>query len=202
MKMMKKFFKIMIVSLTFLFVTFTGIGIHAASLAFKDNKGSIVSQGQDYIVRMVDTPGSSIKTAEALFIIKGAPGAVYKIITDYEHYPEFMPNITKTKVLEKSALNTKCKFNLKVALINIEYSLTLKSSDNKLPYSVSWNFIEGDIKNTTGSWAIYKEGPDTLVLYSVHTEPGRLVPDWIANKLGTESIPDMITAIRKRVEKN
>jgi coenzyme Q-binding protein COQ10 len=195
-------YKIIVILLTFLFVTFTGIEIHAATLAFKDNKGTIVSQGQDYIVRMVDTTGSSIKTAEALFIIKGAPDAVYKIITDYEHYPEFMPNITKAKVLEKSALNTKCKFTLKVALINVEYSLTLKNSDNKLPYSVSWNFIEGDIKNTTGSWTINKEGPGTLVFYSVHTEPGRLVPDWIANKLGSESIPDMITAIRKRVEKN
>jgi hypothetical protein len=94
------YYKVLI--LTFLLAVLNWTGVHAATIAFKDSKGTIVSQGQDYIVRMVDTPESSVKTAEALFIVKGTPEAVYKVVNDYEHYSEFMPNITKTKVLERS----------------------------------------------------------------------------------------------------
>jgi ribosome-associated toxin RatA of RatAB toxin-antitoxin module len=189
--------------ITFFFVVLICLEVLAAPLAFKDNKGAIVSRGQDFIVRMVDTPGSSIKTAEALFLVKASPDAVYKVITDYEHYPEFMPNIVKADRFEKSDTVSKCRFSLKIALLTIDYSISLKNDVNKLPYSVAWNFIEGDIKDTSGSWTIDREGKEgrtSLVLYSVHTEPGRFVPDWIANKLGSESIPDMIVAIRKRAE--
>jgi coenzyme Q-binding protein COQ10 len=185
----------------FLFLILLCPCVKAAPLAFKDNKGKIVDRGQDYIVRLIDTPGSKIKTAEALFIVKASPDVAYKVITDYEHYPEFMPNMVKTSILERSGSVTKCKFTLKIALFTVEYSLTLKSDIHALPYSVTWDFIEGDIKNTTGSWAIDKDGKGghySLVHYSVHTEPGGITPDWITNKLSSESIPDMITAIRKR----
>lgn len=178
-------------------------GVKAAPLTFKDNKGTIVDQGQDYIVRLLDTPGSKIKTAEALFIVKANPDAVYKVISDYDHYPEFMPNMVKTSILEKSGSTAKCRFKLKIAMFEIEYSLSLKSNISSLPYSVTWDFIEGDIKDTTGSWSIDKEGKGghySLVHYSVHTEPGGFTPDWITNKLSSESIPDMIAAIRKRAE--
>jgi len=179
--------------------------IEANPLSFKDNKGTIIKQGQDYIVRLLDTPGSKIKTAEALFLVKASPDAVYRIITDYNHYPEFMPNIAKTTILQKSGTATRCKFTLKIALFEIEYTLSLKSDINSRPYSLAWDFIEGDINDTTGAWLIEKDGEEgnySLVHYTVHTDPGRLVPDWIANKLSSESIPDMIAAIRTRAEKS
>jgi len=176
-------------------------GIKAGPLAFKDNRGKIVNQGQDYVVRMFDTPGSAIKTAEALFTVKASPDAIYKVVVDYGHYSEFMPNIVKSSILEKSDLTTKCRFKLKIALFSVVYSLSFKSDISHLPYSVTWNFIQGDIKDTTGSWLIDKEGKSTSsVHYIVHTEPGRFVPGWIANKLSSESIHNMITAIRKRTE--
>ena len=187
----------------YLFLVLNCTGVKAAPLAFKDNKGKIVDQGQDYIVRLLDTPGSKVKTAEALFIVKASPDAVYKVISDYDHYPEFMPNIVKTTILEKSGSETKCKFTLKIAMFKIEYSLSLKSNIRSLPYSVTWDFIEGDIKDTSGSWSIDMEEKGSrysLVHYSVRTEPGGFVPDWVTNKLSSGSIPDMITAIRKRAE--
>ena len=186
---------------TLLFLILNCPGVKAGPLAFKDNKGKIVNQGQDYVIRMFDTPGSAIKTAEALFTVKASPDAIYKVVIDYGHYSEFMPNIVKSSILEKSDSTAKGRFKLKIALFSVEYTLSFKSDISHLPYSVTWNFIQGDIKDTTGSWLIDKEGKGTSVVhYTVHTDPGRYVPGWIANKLSSESIHNLITAIRKRTE--
>ncbi len=173
----------------------------AEELSFPDNNGKIIDRSEDYIIRLIETPDTDIKTAEALFLVNAKPGVVFKAVTDFDHYPEFMPNIVKVTSVNSNNKDKRYRFTLKVAIWNINYTLLLKSENKEDVYSLEWEYLEGDIKDTSGSWSIRKyekENNYSLVFYRVRTDPGRFVPDWVADRLTTGSIPDLVEAVRKR----
>ena len=175
--------------------------LKAEELTFPDKNGKIVDKGENYKIRLIKSRGSGVKTAEAVFLIKSAPETVFKTVTDFKHYPEFMPNITAAIPVDNSNGNNKYKFTLKVAFWDINYILLLKNDIKDKTYSLNWEYVEGDIRDTSGSWEIKpydKDNDYSLILYRVRTDPGRFVPDWVADRLSTKSIPDMIKAVRKR----
>ena len=196
--------RVIYLSLVFIFfLTFPDS--KAEELSFPDTNGKIVDQGEDYKIRLIESKGSGVKTAEAIFLIKAPPETVFKTVTDFNHYPEFMPNIKAATPVEKGNRNKKYKFTLKVAFWDINYVLLLKSNVKNRLYSLNWEFVEGDIRDTSGSWEIKQYDKDneySLILYRVRTDPGRFVPDWVADRLSTKSIPDMIKAVEKRSIKN
>ena len=174
-------------------------------LIFPDKNGKIVDQGENYKIRLIENKESGVKTAEAVFLIKAKPEAVFKTVTDFDHYPEFMPNIKAATPVEKDKRNKKYEFTLKVAFWDINYVLLLKSDVINEIYSLDWEYVEGDIRDTSGSWKIRqydKNNEYSLIMYRVRTDPGRFVPDWVADRLSTRSIPDMIKAVGKRSIKN
>ncbi|MBN1904571.1 MAG: hypothetical protein JW927_05685 [Deltaproteobacteria bacterium] len=188
-------------SFLFLLVSCICAGTEAAGPDFTDNLGKVVKQGDNYKIRLLDSGGEGVKTAEAVFLIKARPETVFIAVTDFDHYPEFMPNIVKAIPVSSNNENKKYSFTLKVALWDIEYTLLLKPGNKGDSYSLDWTFVEGDIKDTTGSWRIRPYEEDnrySLIYYRVKTDPGRFVPDWVADRLSTKSIPDMIEAVSKR----
>lgn len=175
--------------------------LEAEDITFPDKNGKLVDQGENYKIRLINSKGSAVKTAEAIFLIKANPETIFKIVTDFDHYPEFMPNIKEATPVEKNNGIYKYRFTLKVAFWDINYTIMLKSNINDNTYLLEWEFVEGDIRDTNGSWEItqYERNIDySLILYRVRTDPGRFVPDWVADRLSTKSIPDMIKAVQKR----
>jgi coenzyme Q-binding protein COQ10 len=173
----------------------------AAGPDFTDNIGKIVKEGDNYKIRLLDENKGGVKTAEAVFLIKARPDAVFRAVTDFDHYPEFMPNIVKAACADCSTKNKKYKFTLKIGIWDINYTLFLKSEYKDNKYSLTWEYVEGDIRDTSGSWRIEpydKNKGYSFVFYRVKTDPGRFVPDWVADRLSTKSIPDMIAAVSKR----
>ncbi len=185
-----------------LIMLFSCPGAEAAGHDFADNLGKIVKEGDNYKIRLLDENKGGVKTAEAVFLVKARPEAVFRAVTDFNHYPEFMPNIVKaTPVRSTNSGDKKYSFTLKVALWDIKYTLLLKTSHMDDIYTLDWEYVEGDIKDTTGSWRIKPYENDngrSMIFYRVKTDPGRFVPDWVADRLSTQSIPDMIEAVRKR----
>ncbi|NLD36317.1 MAG: SRPBCC family protein [Desulfatiglans sp.] len=121
---------------------------------FTDNLGKIVKEGDNYKIRLLDEKQGGVKTAEAVFLIKAKPETVFMAVTDFDHYPEFMPNIVSaTKVGDKGG-DKKYGFTLKVAFWDIKYTLLLKPGHKGDSYSLDWTFVESDIKDTTGAWRI------------------------------------------------
>ena len=174
--------------------------LSAASLmTFPDSSGKIVARTSAYVIRLIETPNSSVKTAEALFVIQGSPAACNDVIVDFGNYPEFMPNIRWARFEGCRDGAPLYRFGFKVALWTIRYTNIFhcgKPCDKC--YSIAWDFIEGDIKKTTGSWNIRPDPADpgrTLINYKAYIETGMPVPGWVRDLLTTKSIPRMIEAI-------
>ena len=177
--------------------------VNASLMMFPDSSGKIVAQTSAYAIRLIETPNSTVKTAEAIFTIQGTPTACNEVILDFGRYPEFMPNIRWAQFVSSRDGAPIYRFGFKVAFWTISYTnIFFCSKPCDSCYAVTWDFIEGDIKKTTGSWDIRPDPVNpgrTLIRYKVYIETGKLVPGWVRNILTTKSIPKMIEAIGRRV---
>lgn len=179
--------------------------VNASDMKFPDSAGKIVAQDSTYIIRLVETPGCNIKTAEAIFYADGSPSACNAAIIDFEHYPEFMPNITSARFVSKREENPLYEFCFKAALWTVCYTDILSfDRKNEDHYIVKCDFIEGDIKDSKGSWDISRDIADssrTRIYYKLYIDTGMFVPRWVCDILTTKSIPKMIVAIRNRIKR-
>ena len=173
------------------------------SLSFSNNKGMIITNEKDLIIRLLDSPNSSIKTAEAIFVVSADSKKCFSVINDIKNYSEFMPNISESKFVLKSKQGAIFDFIFEVMFIDTEYTLLLKDSIDNNTYHLDWTFVKGELNDSKGSWKIKPTLLDkniSEVYYKVYLDPGTFIPDWLTNKLTARSIPDMVVAIRKRVK--
>jgi hypothetical protein len=177
----------------------------AFALNFPDSSGKIVHRTQEHVIRLVETPGSDLKTAEALFLIKGSPDACLKVISDFGHYPEFMPNVHFAQFVGKKDSCVVYRFVFRVGWKSVRYSNVFRQRALKGGGSmITWSYAGGDLKENSGSWEI---GPFqgkagySIVHYKIFIDVGMFVPGWVRDFLMAKSIPKMIKAISEQVQK-
>ena len=131
--------------------------------------------------------------------IKATPKQCYKIITDYESYPEFLEDLTDVQVVSKKGNVVEVEFHINVVK-DISYTLRLEHTPKS--NDVEWTFVDGDfMKDNYGHWDLeeLKKGL-TLATYNIDVKFGLLVPKSVTKMLVDKSLPKTLKAFKKRIE--
>jgi len=135
--------------------------------------------------------------ASTSIVMDVPPKLIYDIVMDFDHYPEFLPDVKKVKV-EKKGKGLVAEFEISV-IKKIHYKLSFSSVPNK---KVTWTFLGGDIfKDNQGSWEFEElKKSQTKVTYTVEVDFGLFVPSIITNKLVGHNLPTMMKRFKERAE--
>ncbi len=137
------------------------------------------------------------KTSE---VFKCTADQLYKIVTDYAKYPDFLSEVKKCDVVKSEG--PKKLIEYQVSMIKT-FSYRLQMVENYVENGVStvtWDFISGDVfKSLAGSWKIEPEGSQCRATYEVEATFGLFVPGPVANTLVNVSLPNMISGYHKRI---
>lgn len=121
----------------------------------------------------------------------------YKIVSDYEKYPEFLQEVKDCKVLKNEGGKKLVEY--KVSVIK-SFSYQIWTTEQE-PNLITWTFAGGDIfKTQTGSWKLEDQAGKTKATYSVDATFGVFVPGPIAKTLLSVNLPAMMSAYHKRVK--
>jgi hypothetical protein len=156
----------------------------------------------EIVIQEVSGSGEG-KRYEAVAVVKAPPKAVMAFLKDFASYVGPMPNLKKIEFSWEGNLACVTQ-HLKVTLSSISYRLNILHYGDAV---VEWEFVDGDIKDTTGYYKLFprSDGRETLLVYHVCTDPGMAIPQFIMNLLTKKSMPDVVKAIReeaiKRVKK-
>ena len=121
----------------------------------------------------------------------------FKIVTDYEKYPQFLQEVKECKVLKTEGNKKLVEYKVSV-IKSFSYQLWMTESE---PGLVSWTFAKGDIfKTSVGSWKLDDVGGKTRATYSVEATFGVFVPGPVANTLLKVNLPAMMSAYHKRIK--
>jgi ribosome-associated toxin RatA of RatAB toxin-antitoxin module len=131
-------------------------------------------------------------------VINAPPDKCFDVITDYERYPEFLPEVKKTRTLNRRGNECDVQYEAEVVK-RIKYTVHLKE---ERPTRVSWTYIDGDfMRDNTGGWVLEDLGDGkTKATYTVEITLGPLVPKSIINALVDTSLPKLLENFKKRIE--
>ncbi|MES2769677.1 MAG: SRPBCC family protein [Bdellovibrionota bacterium] len=120
----------------------------------------------------------------------------FKIIADYEKYPEFLSEVKDCKVVETQGDTKKVEYTVNV-IKNFKYNLWMSEKGTE---KIEWEFAGGDLfKSSNGSWVLEDQAGKTKATYSVDAEFKMFVPGPVAKTLISVNLPNMMSAYHKRV---
>lgn len=134
--------------------------------------------------------------AQTSEVFNCTPEQFYRIVSDYESYPQFLSEVKACKVLKTEGQRKLVEYSVQVVK-NFKYSLWMTETPNA---EISWEFAGGDIfKTSSGSWKLTEESGKTRAHYAVEATFNLFVPGPIAKALVNVNLPNMIAAYHKRV---
>lgn len=122
----------------------------------------------------------------------------WAVISDYERYPEFLPEVKKIRTMNRRGAEVDVQYEAEVVKV-IKYTVHMKE---EAPKKVSWSFIDGEfMKDNKGGWVLEDGGNGTTkATYSIEVEVGMLVPKAIVNGLVDSQLPKLLENFKKRIE--
>lgn len=121
----------------------------------------------------------------------------FKVISDYEKYPEFLKEVTNTKVLQTVGNKKLVEFEVSV-IKSFKYNLWLTEN---IPTTINWELESGDMfKTSVGSWKLQEEAGKCRATYFLDATFNLFVPGPIAKALVSVNLPAMMSSYHKRVQ--
>ena len=132
---------------------------------------------------------------------------VWQVITDYEAFADFMPNMTESRRLELPTGGIRLEQVRTKSLIGMKISArSVVDIEEKFPHEVHYQLIEGDLKEFSGYWRL-KAGNSSEseskveLIYDFSVLPKPIIPAPLFEHFLSNDVPASLLAVRQRVEK-
>ena len=138
-------------------------GLDAATLEALARRGQLV---------VVNEERGQFRSVTAGVAIDAPVATVWDVITAYETYPEFMPQIASTRVTRNPPDSIDVDFVLALKLPVGKFKIKYKMRHHLTEHQrIDFELLGGDLKHVEGGWQLIQLGDDaTLGLYTVYTD--------------------------------
>jgi ribosome-associated toxin RatA of RatAB toxin-antitoxin module len=130
-------------------------------------------------------------------VIDAPPKKCFDVVWDFERYPEFISELKRVEIVERTPTGLRVEFTIKV-IKEIKYVLDIAGTPST---DINWTLHKGFFKKNTGGWNFKSLGKGkTETTYELEVEFGLLVPPSVIKMLQDNNLPKMLEAVKKRVE--
>ena len=190
--------------------------LFVSASAIAQQTPEIPSLSNDQVTRLnsgeilVEVVASERPIGDVLGVVDAPAQQVLDVITDFDHYTEFMPNMGASSIIEQDGDTYVCSGITDTPWPMDDRIWTIRAWAG--PQEIgginalvsTWDYVpdSGNLVDTEGYWLLLPWGDDgsqTLVRYYLMADLGTWVPDVILNWATENMLPDMITAIKERV---
>lgn len=166
----------------------------------------------------LDFAGSFIPRAMIVTIFDATPESVYAVVSDYDHFAAFIPNVAESRVVAQEGNDQWVYHHLHFPgpIVDRVYVIRSTDNDSQAPqsyYRVQWElddrlFPDIDLsagiqpRAFSGYWELKAIGNTntTEARYAVHSDPGGLIPDWLVTRMTDRYIQQVVEAVRHRLD--
>ncbi len=166
------------------FLTFFAFSLFASRVCFAASEDAYTKMIQNWWEKgpliAIQQSGKKPKLVTMGMLVKAPPAKVWKLITDYEKYPDTVEQIMDSKIVEKKGKSTTTDLLINVKLtkaLNINVKVTVKFTVVKPNERVEFVRLKGDLGKYDGYWQLIPVagGKHTMLFYAVAVE-SRTVP--------------------------
>ncbi|MFH1807231.1 MAG: START domain-containing protein [Pseudomonadota bacterium] len=166
--------------------------------------------------------GSAIKEVKAIGVINAPPHACFNVVLDMAHFKDFMPYTKRSDIVGQEGERVLYSYqHLALPLISDrDYTLkvvdvTPQAAPGQEPayYKKTWTQANARgpkprdgverVEVNDGFWRFdpIDGGTRTRATYYVFTDPGGMIPSWVANQANTQAIPNLFKALGTQSQK-
>ncbi len=126
---------------------------------------------------------------------------LWKTILDYEKYPQFVENVHKVRIIEKTPGLSKVEYAIE--LLGKEIFYVLEHDESKIPNKMTWKCVESNIlKSNEGFWEVKSIAVEqTEVNYQMALEFKIMIPSFMLNGLVKSALPKVLENFEKQAIK-
>jgi carbon monoxide dehydrogenase subunit G len=143
---------------------------------------------------------STATRAESL--IKRPPAQVWAVLTDFEHWPDFMPLVRETRIGRRAGTKLWVEQHYSIGFVPLAHTTIyeLAPGDGRLSWQLDGD-APHDIAGSEGQWRLVSVGggQETLVRYDARISAGRAVPEFVERMLRERSLAELIASLRTEV---
>ena len=180
----------------------------AARALFSDADWRRLENGEVVIVDRRPTVAdggddSVVSESEAAVLVPRPTAEVWAVLADFESRPEFLPNISESRVERVEDTRVWIRQHVSVFWMQIRYTLIMTLDPARgVMTSVLDRSSPHDIRDSHGSWEILPHGEAAALLVSrSRVDTGMPVPSIIKSYLVKNSLPQMMSSLRNEVER-
>jgi ribosome-associated toxin RatA of RatAB toxin-antitoxin module len=137
---------------------------------------------------------------ETKHVFKGTVDQVFKAITNYQEYPNFLPGVTNAIVesSDKPKGIQRVRFDLNL-IKTFYYVLDMTA---KAPDHISWELTDSNLmKSNSGEWRLTPKGKtQTEATYVLDIKFKLLVPSAITDKVAKANLGNMFEGFQKIID--
>jgi len=130
------------------------------------------------------------------------PEAFFRVLQEYERYPEFVPEVKAVKVGSRSAEAVEVTYWLDVKLRVFDFTLR---HTPRFPERIDWELVRGGdfMRRNHGAWTLERTASGgTRAVYSIEIDLGPLVPATFEKALAERGLPNMLANFKAQAEKS
>lgn len=130
---------------------------------------------------------------------------VWQVLTAYDTLADFIPNLAVSRRLAHPNGGIRLEQVGTQRLLRFNFSArVVLDLEEKFPYEIQFDMVEGDLKAYSGKWLLEPEfsctSPGTNLCYIVRVLPKRTMPVAIVERRLRQDLRTNLLAIRRRVE--
>lgn len=130
---------------------------------------------------------------------------IWKVLTDYEALPDFLPNLAKSRLIEHPNGGIRLEQVGSQRLLNLNFcARVVLDLEECFPKEINFRMVEGDFKGFSGSWCLepysFGEYIGTNLSYTIQVWPKLTMPVGIIENRLSKDLRVNLLAIHRRVE--
>ncbi len=131
-------------------------------------------------------------------VVRAPAASIFQVITEYQRYPEFLPELRRVAVLSRNDGVALVQFEVQV-IVHVDYTLRLVENP---PHEVRWSLAAGKmLARSDGRWLLTPQTDNsTQVLYELDVQLAGQIPKSISARLTGDTLPQMLARFASRAE--
>lgn len=150
------------------------------------------------VCQLLQTPDGA-KQVRCAVVLDAPPPLVWRVVTDYDHFPETFPTITSAEARPEGDGLFHLNFVLQTPIGPMPVEAQIRHVETPERSTASWDQPSGDLLVNRGSWEVTPaDAGRTLLVYTLEVAV-RHYPDFLVRNALLSRQPKIVDAVRRRV---
>jgi ribosome-associated toxin RatA of RatAB toxin-antitoxin module len=134
--------------------------------------------------------------------VSAPPEVVYRVVTDFEHYTDWVSDLKRIEVLERDATGRPLEVEFRAAAFGRSTTYALRYDYDRAPETLTWHQTSGDLTSSLdGEYRFEPQGEGTLLTYDLEVELLVPIPAFIKSRAAYRIQSQALRELKARAER-